>query len=511
MAFVDAWNNTISDSSTLIGYRGDVEEFPHELYSFLLSSIRNADLNDVALLWRFLKGMQDTWEVQYAKILSLPTLFSPEECAEKYLEYLRKQVGILDDLAYLWGTLSVIEKRKLIKYFVRFLSFRSTGFGLREILETMAGRRIFYFGYFFFRWIISGDLDTETETALGRDDEGFDPWLLGEHSMPVGIRPDSVAYTAPPDSYYVFEVTTLVNELEEPYFPSQVLVTCIPTATTRFGTLSFDDTPPGYWYVTFLPGELFGQTVTEPTDDINDFRVGFDLDTYTSDILIVDNGDLNRDMIVGLVKFSRAISERLYIRYYYLLETFETGDFWSTTGSVVFQNNTAIITNAGTLTLNSLEYGDPYTWQNYCMTIKMKQSTNIGTTIRFMTANPGDYYNVYIVSNPIPNIPAGLLYFQRKIGGSNTTLLSNIPLDHVDPDVYYTWRIECFTSERPGGDVQVTRFYQDENLLFEYVDNPVPWTTAQGTIGLITAGGAVVTVSRVTVNPLPTEFDYIGP
>ena len=59
MAIVDYWNNPLVVAPTqVIGFRGDIEDFPHDLYSFLLSTIREADQADVALIWRWLQPMQ---------------------------------------------------------------------------------------------------------------------------------------------------------------------------------------------------------------------------------------------------------------------------------------------------------------------------------------------------------------------------------------------------------------------------------------------------------------------
>ena len=69
MAITDAWLNPLTPGSTIsvLGYREDLEEFPHDLYSFFISSIRNADVKDVRLLWRWLYGMQLEWQHIYGK------------------------------------------------------------------------------------------------------------------------------------------------------------------------------------------------------------------------------------------------------------------------------------------------------------------------------------------------------------------------------------------------------------------------------------------------------------
>lgn len=163
MTIKDSWlNPAVGATATFLGYREDLEEFPHDLYSYFLSSIRELDIANTRLLWRWLQGAQQEFESLYGKILSLPLLLSPDYCPESYLDYLKDNIGITDDMNYLWGVLSINEKRKLIKYFVRFLLYRSTPIGITEMIESMTGKNVEIRDFFDMRWIISNEVDDES-------------------------------------------------------------------------------------------------------------------------------------------------------------------------------------------------------------------------------------------------------------------------------------------------------------------------------------------------------------
>jgi phage tail-like protein len=268
MTIYDYWLNPLdpgAPSVTVLGFREDLEEFPHEIYSFFSSSIRDMDIKDVRLLWRWLQGQQQEFESIYGKILNLPLLYSPDYCPEDYLDYLAMNVGITSpDMDYLWGELTVIEKRRLIGTFVRALQLRGTQAGISRLVQSMTGQYAELREYFDYRWLISGDGEFETETALGYEDDrtvAGDPWLLSELSMPLGVVPDEIIIvTFPSYILYLFKVTSLINAIVDPPSPPNppnVRMTYRPTKETTTGVVVEQ---AGDWFVVAPYDFKFGQT-----------------------------------------------------------------------------------------------------------------------------------------------------------------------------------------------------------------------------------------------------------
>ena len=526
MTIVDDWDNPVTlGDATLIGYRGTFTQFPHDLYSFILSTIRQDDEADVGLLYRWTRPMQLLWEELYGKILSLPDLLSPEKCEYKYLDYLKKKVGITDNLNYLWGVLSENEKRTMIKYFIRFVQYRGTSLGISEMMETMTGQPALYLSYFYYRWIISGDNDYEIESALGRDDDGHDTWLLSEDNIPVGVTPNLVYAQplpgVPAIRYYQFVLDELIEQVENDPIPPKVRVKCKLTgesaeASLIYGTL-YDDlgAPFDCYYAQYPLDYFFGMTSTSLSTTVTDFQASFEPDNYVSDILITDDGSLNRDMARAIVKFQRPLSERTYIRYYKLIELFEDLNRWLTiSGTVVHDADEQTVTlgDPADTTILMLDY-DSTLWEDYCIHIKCKFLVDfLYSEVRFMYQNDMNHYKLRWISNVPPGYPAGAISLTRVMGGAQV-VLGTAYVDQLDLGVDYIFRIECFTSHRVAGDVQVLRIYQDENLLIEYTENPMPalWATIFGNIELVAQTGGELVVTSVLVHPIPGESDYVGP
>lgn len=516
MALFDYWLNPLTVGATqVIGHRGEVEDFQHDLYSFLISTIREQDQAQTALIWRWLQVMQEFWESQYGQILAIPVLNSPEDCPEIYLDHLRKKIGIMDDISYLWTPLTTTEKRRLIKFFVRFLRYRSTSFGIDEVVETMSGQPAEFFGYFNYRWILSGDGSRNMETAIGREDDNYDPYLLSETNMPVGLIPDTVS-TATVGGYtlYTFVVNELVASTSET-IPEKVYVRFLGTGAAIHAPLIYDGSD---WTVTTEQDYIFLQPPSSLSTEPSNFRVSFETDEYVSDILMVDDGTLNRDMIVGLVRFSRPSSENIYIRYYNFIDLFDNFGQWdeiSTTATIAYSetNKNVVLGDSGDtedaiIQANPDESDD---WNSYAVHVKMQHNiSNKYYVIRFMVQGVNDYYYLKITPATPPTIPAAAWELRKYVSGSDSLMVSG-SLDQMDIDVDYIWRIESYTSTRPGGDVQVLRVYQDENLLTTYDDDPAPWGGGVGTIELVCELTGQMTVSRVLVHPIPQEFDFVGP
>lgn len=511
----DVWLNPASGTAgiSFLGYDPSIEEFPHDLYSFYLSSFRDEDRRQKSmLLWRWLTGPQLYWESIYGKIVNLPLLYSPMDCSAEILEYLRYNVCIHGGLDYLWGVLSENEKRRLVRYFIRFLLLRSTYAGYLETLQAMTGLEFHFRGYFDYRWLLSGEEDgreVELGTFLGRDEEGYDPWLIDEDDVP-SLRPDSIQFTTVgASSQYIFTVNTLIDAVDD--------VDGLPTEhfvkVTAFKTQSFawchlykdgDD-----WKVRPPVGFFFDQIGEPLSVDVNDFRVGFEPGPYVFDVIVVDDGTANKDMILAICKFFRPMSERTYIRYFSMFEEFEDMDDWEeTSGTVTFDEDEDTVELADVATNSAIKIvkSGSDTWEDYEVGVKAKLGVvSRYFDIRFMWQDDDNYLFLRVEPNPPPTIPTGTWSLYSRVGGVEVLLTSGTT-DQFDVDVYYYWRIVAFVS---GTNVQF-HIFQDENELYSG-SCAKPWTDVYGTVELSSEANGEVIVDYVAVHPYPMDNDYVGP
>jgi phage tail-like protein len=521
MTIYDCWLNPLDTGIppvTVLGYREDLEEFPHELYSFFLSSVRDMDIKNVRLLWRWLQGMQQQFESTYGKILNLPLLYSPDYCPEEYLDYLAMNVGITSpDMDYLWGELTTIEKRRLISIFVQSIMLRGTDSGIELLISSMTGQYTEIREYFDYRWLISGDGELNQETALGYEDDlsvAGDPWLLSENSMPIGYLPDDILIiTAGSNIYYGFKVDSLIEDAEPPIPPNPpfVRITYRPTKESVLGIARYSPAAYVGWYV-FAPVNYdFGQTVTPYSELLSDFRVAFNNDAYIFDIRVMDNGTVNRDMVTALARFSRPISERIYIRYLNLIEHFDDdvlGNWTEVEGTVNFDTdaNTVTLSDASSLSTIRTDVDGDASWTDYSFGARVNMEiSNVSLYLRSMWQDDQNYIELRIVPNADGHALIANWNLYQVVSGTPTVLDSGT-LEQCDIGVYYYYRIVAFAS---NGNL-IVRAYHDENLLCESIDT-LPWTTLEGKVEISVFNGGSAVVKDVEVHPYPMDEYYVGP
>ena len=520
MTIYDYWLNPLDvtvPAITVLGYREDLEEFPHELYSFFLSSIRDADIKDVRLLWRWLRGMQQEWESIYGKILNLPLLYSPSYCPEAYLDYLAMNVGITSpDLDYLWGELTTNDKRKLISIFVQSLIRRGTDDGITRLIQTMTGQYAEVSEYFDFRWIISGDTEYNMESALGYENDivvAGDTWLLSEDTMPVGVVPDEITILpVDNDIVYVFKVTTLINNIVDPPIPpNPPLVRMIyrPIGVSVIGVII----PVGSdWFVCAPRSYTFEQTVEPYSDRLSDFRISLENDAYIFDIRVMDDVSVNRDMVTALAKFSRPISERIYIRYFLLIDHFTDIDLdnWTDEGGGVSLDvdiDEVTLSDPVDESIMRSDVSNDDTWTNYSFGIRVRAEVAERTLyMRFFWQDANNYMELGFYPATEPHVPVGQWELTKVVAGV-PVIVTVGNLEQFDLDVNYFFRIVAFLS---NGDL-ILRGYQDENLLFDGPISPSPWALPQGKVEIACQAGGSYVVCDVEVHSYPMEENYIGP
>lgn len=189
MTIRDYAHNPISPSSASFAGWGAAEVFPHDIYSFLIESLRQCDRDAGDLLvLRFLEAPQSEFEDTYERIKSLLRLYDPETTPAAALNYVKWIVGFTSRLDFLTGGLSESELRILISIGARMWKYKGTDAALAYALEAFSAYPIRVLPWFFFRTLVD-------EVEIGRAELDVDPWLIDQPGMNPSVYPD--ALTAP--------------------------------------------------------------------------------------------------------------------------------------------------------------------------------------------------------------------------------------------------------------------------------------------------------------------------
>lgn len=505
----DAWINPLTGTTTsVLGYREDVEEFPHDIYSLILSSIRDLDRKDKNLIYRFIQRMNVEWESIHWKILSLTDLLSPDYCPIEFLDYLRNNVGITSDLDYLWGKLDTSKKRKFIKFFIRFVFKRGTTNGILTMVRTMLGIDVYLKDYFGYRWLISGIETSDILTSLGFEDGiGTDPYLLSEHDIPIPIKPDTVSLISIGGTdTYEFIINEFYNVLLNNYdqIPDVIRVANRPTGVSYLVPI-FND---GDYKVRAPVGEYFDQPADYSTD-VDSFYLNYDLDSYISDIMVEESTLLDKDVLIGLLKFSRPVNERFYIRYYYLIDYFEEFTKWDTISGTITHdedNKSITLSDVGALSVIETNYSTSSTWIDYSLSIKAQNNTaSKYIEIRFAYQDSNNYLYIRMTPYSVPAYPGGLLNFNSVVAGVDNSL-ATYNIENFDLDVDYIWKVIFVNEQDTTYNIQI---YQDEALLISMTTTK-SWNPVIGKVQLVVEDGGSSIIQQVIINPFPIETDFIN-
>jgi len=188
MPITDLANNPIDPSAvSFLGFAtSEAPVFPHDIYSYLIHSVRELDQRDgEELILRWLAAAQSEFEDTYERILSILTFPDPENCPAEALQYLKWIVGLTAKLAELTENLAEADLRRLISIAARMWKLKGTEKGLANTLRAITTYEVRVLNWFFFRIIVG-------EAELGREELNVDPWLLDVPGMSPAVLPDAV-------------------------------------------------------------------------------------------------------------------------------------------------------------------------------------------------------------------------------------------------------------------------------------------------------------------------------
>jgi len=139
-----------------------------QAYNFLPKPLREADAREGDLfLQRLVGAVQQEWDRTRLRIAQLPTLWSPLECEDAFLPYLRRIVGWTPDLDYITDRLSVDLLRRLIVTSWKLWRDRGPEDTMLDVLRAITASRARVVTWFDRRCMLG-------EMQWGEDGAGYD-------------------------------------------------------------------------------------------------------------------------------------------------------------------------------------------------------------------------------------------------------------------------------------------------------------------------------------------------
>lgn len=164
-------------SASMLGWQEEAaeeQELALRIYLFLIEGIRLQDAQDGNLfVKRFLEGPQEVWGQTYSNIFAIQELWDVSRIPARFLPYLKRIVGWTPDLDVITEALDDQTLRRLIAASARLWKTRGPEDTLGDIVGLITGARNRILNYFDWRWVLD-------ETGLGHEDDGHDPWTIGE-------------------------------------------------------------------------------------------------------------------------------------------------------------------------------------------------------------------------------------------------------------------------------------------------------------------------------------------
>lgn len=489
MAISDlATNPILATSASFAGFNAP-DPFPHDIYSFVISAIRQCD-RDVGdlLLLRFVEAAQSEFEDTYARVESLRDLHDPERCPAAALKHLKWIVGLTSKLDELTGNLTEDELRILISIAVKLWKVKGTDAGLALAAGVFSTYPVRILNYFLFRIIVG-------EVEIAREELNVDPWLIDEAGLSPSELPAAVAEIAGPPARIKLDLTPVLGATEA--VPHAIRVQYVPDKVTEFAESQWD----GSANVVYSAG-LMGQTSPVSTT-LNDYRVGVDPDEFVSDLRVVDDGTgvLNRDLLENLIRTLRGSSERINVRYLDFQDTFRDALFWTVPAGVAVHTPASGIIELGDAAEAEIVTDFPIdsTWTEIHAAVQFKQrdaTAGEWSEVRFYRTDSLNFYAVRL--DPATRVVS----LDRVTAGVRTTL-DSVTLLNYHVGLFYVISVQ---TEDTGAGHQL-RYLLDNNVLGTVVDSD----HTAGKLGVASAVGQLTTVTFADLFQNPLQSTRIGP
>lgn len=223
------------------------------------------------------------------------------------------------------------------------------------------------------------------------------------------------------------------------------------------------------------------------------------LDEFYSDVRVVDEGDLNRTLVLRILNLMRPTSERLRVIYIRFFEDFAFGK--GNLASVVLGSFIDTIESELVLPQNAVEVCDSTgaeDYQDYVLQVRTKIETGTSMGVRFLVQDSANYYLLVMRSDN------QTFELYKVVAGVPTSLGSPVPAP-IFNETYYV--LSVIVDLNTATNETLIRTYQDRNKIFEVVDTQF----VKGTWGVQSGSGSVTRLSEIEMFLMPLEYDLILP
>jgi phage tail-like protein len=229
-------------------------------------------------------------------------------------------------------------------------------------------------------------------------------------------------------------------------------------------------------------------------------------DAYQYNVRIVDDGSLDRVLVINMLKLTRPTGETIEVSYIRFLDEFTTpGDkaqWFDVVGVSTVADGRIKLTNTGIVEQSIVSLAAALTWTNYTATWVV-QGEDSYSVVFYYTAIT-DTYVVVLFTDSHATTP-NLVTVLKLVGGTPTSLgsFSTLPAKIVD-DVAYSVRVEV-TPDTPGSPINRIRVYWDEILAVDVTDSD----HSAGRVGVSHDVGGTIEAEIIEVIPNPLESQLI--
>lgn len=472
---------------------------PVDIFDFIIAPIRDADAREGGdFLYRYFRGHQHVWEQTDQNIRGIPKLWSIDDCPDEYLQYLKNIVGWTSEYDSFIELLSDEELRRLISISARLWKERGPEDVLIDVLYFATAARSRYWNWFDFRWVLA---------AAGPPDS---LWWGGTAQFVFFI--ETLAGTARRDGM-LWEVTALETGVTAQgqmlWHPS------VGNYVPIFNALGY----PGY--PSADPEQYHIRQVVRQGTELGEEHEGRDpwiVDLpdptvagaeYESNLRIVDNGTLNRDLVRRIMRLMRPSGERWEITYLALLDQFIIdGDNtqWDVSGTSrgIVEDGVLKLGTVGDILDEATCLVPSAVWSQAMIACRARITSAPAPLTAFgLRFHWTDSNNYYLLGVSFEGTSAGsvLTLARLKAGVPALLIQQDMTTDPIYPDVFYTFRV---TIVNEGANKRI-KVFMDGVEFIDYLDTD---PLAQGTLNLL-AQYAEVEIDEVEVIELPGESDYI--
>ena len=225
-------------------------------------------------------------------------------------------------------------------------------------------------------------------------------------------------------------------------------------------------------------------------------------------IRVVDDGNLDKELVVNLLKLMRPMCERIEITYLDLLDLFNVDaddTQWDALDDLGQTGSTVLTVSGGSAQLddtarreeiftNVAGSGD---WDEFAYSARVRGQVKFGLT--FYRADEDNYYLFRLnTSGATDNFE-----LVQRAGGVETVIATTpVPVGFlVDPLTYYMFRVQV---AREGASARIVCFVDGNEMI-----NTTDLYFTEGAVGVMHDVGGTAEVDEVEVLGLPTETDYI--